>query len=158
MKKTLIISSLIVLGSLSNGCNSVSENKNLSTEAIENPATAENPNATEELATIQFESTEHDFGDIIENQSVEHVYVFKNIGKIDLLINNCEAACGCTVPSWPRQPIKPGESGEIKVIFDSTGKNGNNNKIVTVYGNIPDGKIILNFKANVKALPKNNNQ
>lgn len=155
MKKTLIIASFIILGL--NACNSSTDNNKVSTDAINSPATAENPGATEQTATIQFENTDHDFGDILENQSVEHVYVFKNVGKIDLLINKCEAACGCTVPSWPRQPIKPGESAEIKVIFDSTGKSGNNNKTVTVYGNIPDGKIVLNFKANVKPLPKTNN-
>jgi hypothetical protein len=152
MKKTLIIGSFILFAF--SACNSSTENNKLSTDAINSPATAENPAATDQIATIQFDKTEHDFGDILENQSVEHVFTFKNIGKIDVLINKCEAACGCTVPTWPRQPIKPGESAEIKVIFDSTGKSGNNNKTVTVFGNIPDGKIVLNFKANVKSLPK----
>jgi hypothetical protein len=104
------------------------------------------------LTEITFDNINYDFGDIIEKQKVEHVFSFKNTGKVDLLINNCEAACGCTVPSWPKQPIKPGETGEIKVVFDSDGRSGVNNKMVTVYANIPDNKIVLNFRANVRAV------
>jgi hypothetical protein len=157
MKKTLLYISVISMNWFLIACNSTPTNE-VSTDLIESPASADNPNATEASASIEFESMEHNFGDIVEGQSVEHTYVFKNSSKVDLLINNCEAACGCTVPSWPRQPIKPGEKGEIKVVFDSNGKSGMNNKTVTVYGNIPDGKIVLNFKANVLAIPQNNIQ
>jgi hypothetical protein len=60
--------------------------------------------------------------------------------------------CGCTVPDWPREPIKPGEKGSIKVDFDSAGKSGTNNKIVTVYANIESKTLELKFSANVRAL------
>ena len=101
---------------------------------------------------MTFKSTEHNFGDILENQKVETTYEFTNTGKVDLLISNCSAMCGCTVPDWPREPIKPGEKGSIKVVFDSAGKSGTNNKIVTVYANIESKTLELKFSANVRAL------
>jgi hypothetical protein len=108
----------------------------ISNEQINNPATASNPTATpSEFAIMSFKNTDHNFGDILENQKVETTYEFTNTGKVDLLINDCRASCGCTVPNWPKTPIKPGASGVIKVVFDSAGKSGENNKIVTVKKN-----------------------
>lgn len=122
-------------------------------QVIENPATADNPNKKpDEYAVMTFKSTEHNFGDILENQKVETTYEFTNTGKVDLLISNCSAMCGCTVPQWPREPIKPGEKGSIKVVFDSAGKSGTNNKVVTVYANIESKTIELKFSARVRAL------
>lgn len=122
-------------------------------EHISNPATADNPKAsTEAMAAMTFKSTFHDFGDMVENQSVETTFEFTNTGNADLLISSCDAQCGCTVPDWPRKPIAPGESGAIKVVFNSAGKSGENNKTVTVHANIPEKSIELKFKAKVKAL------
>lgn len=142
---------LLTLNSCGN--QAASENNEVSVDMIENPSTATDPvKSTDMLSEMTFDNLNHDFGDIIEKQKVEHTFKFKNTGNVDLLINNCEAACGCTVPSWPKQPIKPGETGEIKVVFDSDGRSGVNNKMVTVYANIPDNKIVLNFRANVRAI------
>jgi len=125
----------------------------ISNEQINNPATASNPTATpSEFAIMSFKNTDHNFGDILENQKVETTYEFTNTGKVDLLINDCRASCGCTVPNWPKTPIKPGASGVIKVVFDSAGKSGENNKIVTVLANIKEGSIELKFKATVRSL------
>ncbi len=134
--------------------NSTTENSTeISNEQINNPATASNPTATPtEFAVISFKNTEHNFGDILENQKVETTYEFTNTGKVDLLINDCRASCGCTVPNWPKTPIKPGASGVIKVVFDSAGKSGENNKIVTVLANIKEGSIELKFKAFVRSM------
>lgn len=129
------------------------KNGGVSDAQIENPATAENPVAQNiNFAEITFKDTFHDFGDILEGQKVEFVYEFKNTGKHELLITNCQAQCGCTVPNWPKQPVQPGESGKIKVIFDSSGKGGVNNKNVTVYANIKEQTKLISFRANVRAL------
>jgi hypothetical protein len=101
---------------------------------------------------MSFKTKEHDFGDIIENQKVETTYEFVNTGKVDLLINDCKAACGCTVPDWPKTPIKPGGAGVIKVVFYSAGKSGMNTKIVTVVANIQEGTTELKFTANVRPI------
>ncbi|MCC6818922.1 MAG: DUF1573 domain-containing protein [Bacteroidia bacterium] len=124
-------------------------------EQINNPSTADNPQiADSDLAIMSFKTTEHDFGDIVENQNVETTFEFTNTGKVDLMISNCQAACGCTVPDWPREPIAPGKSGKIKVAFNSSGRGGVNNKIVTVYANIPEKQVELKFRVNVRNLPK----
>src|SRR5690606_13622726 len=108
----------------------------ISKESVENPATASDPTAKpEKFAKVEFKTQSHDFGDILEHQKVETTYEFTNVGDVDLMIFDCQATCGCTVPEWPREPIKPGEKGIIKVVFDSTGKEGTNNKVVTVVTN-----------------------
>ena len=73
----------------------------------------------EALLAIAFENDFHDFGEIQE-EVVNYTY-FKNEGEGPLIISNAQGSCGCTVPQWPRQPIAPGASGEIKValIFGS---------------------------------------
>lgn len=129
------------------------ESKEVSPELITNPATASDPTKKPEAyAVMTFKNMSHNFGDILENQKVETVYEFTNTGKVDLLISECSAMCGCTVPSWPREPIKPGEKGSIKVVFDSAGKGGVNNKIVTVYANVESKTIELKFTANVRPI------
>ena len=60
---------------------------------------------------------------------------FENTGKTDLIITSATATCGCTVPKWPKKPIKPGEKASIEVIFDSEHKNGQQNKQVTIIAN-----------------------
>jgi hypothetical protein len=76
-----------------------------------------------------------DFGSVSEGEKVEHVYSFKNTGNDPLIISNATGSCGCTVPQWPREPIAPGKSGEIKVVFDSKGKQGKRNQQVTITAN-----------------------
>ncbi|SIN98866.1 DUF1573 domain-containing protein [Chitinophaga niabensis] len=71
---------------------------------------------------MTFEKQLHDFGNVTEGEVVEYSFKFTNTGEKDLLINNAEASCGCTVPEWPKEPIKPGESGYMKVKFDSKGR------------------------------------
>lgn len=101
------------------------------------------------LPVIKFESIDHDFGTIAEGIKAEHVYKFTNEGTADLVISNVKPSCGCTVPDYTKTPVKPGESGEIKVTFDSTGKSGEQHKTVTVTLNTESGNETLNFKANV---------
>lgn len=121
---------------------------------IENPATASNPTAeSTNITTMTFETQEHNFGDILEGQSVEKTYYFTNSGKNPLLIDRCDVTCGCTVPEFPKEPIAPGEKGKIKVVFNSSGKSGLNNKTVTVFANIENGNTVLKFTANVIAPP-----
>lgn len=127
----------------------------VSNDLITNPATASDPQAEpSEFAVMSFKNTEHNFGDILEHQKVETTFEFTNTGKVDLLIQDCKATCGCTVPDWPKEPIKPGQSGKIRVVFDSSGKSGLNNKNVTVIANIKEKSIDLKFTANVRAVPR----
>lgn len=73
-------------------------------------------------AEIKFEKTSHNFGSFPETEKVTCIFKFTNTGDNLLVIHQAIASCGCTVPQYPKQPIKPGESGEIKVTYDGSGK------------------------------------
>jgi len=93
------------------------------------------PVAAADAAVISFESGMYNFGKIRQGEKVNHEFKFKNTGKSPLIITNATATCGCTTPDIPKAPIKPGESGVIKVVFNSAGKSGMQDKIVTITSN-----------------------
>ena len=92
-------------------------------------------NAQDAGPVITFKENSKDFGDITQGQQVAHTFVLTNTGKQPLIISNVAATCGCTVPSWPKEPVAPGKSAEIKVSFNSTGKVGKQNSVVRIYSN-----------------------
>jgi hypothetical protein len=99
---------------------------------------------------IEIENSDFDFGDITQGDIVSHIFKFKNTGKISLVILDAHASCGCTVPEWTKTPIKSGESGEVKISFNSEGKMGLQQKTVTLRTNTEIGSEIIKFKANIK--------
>ena len=101
---------------------------------------------------IKFDEIKHDFGDIIQGDKVEHYFKFTNVGKEPLIISRIVTTCGCTAPTWPEKPVKPGESGKIKIVFNSTGKIGRQNKVVTILSNSVNQKEQLFIVANI--IPK----
>jgi hypothetical protein len=84
---------------------------------------------------LVFEESEHDFGDIYQGDKLEHIFKFTNQGTEPLILSNVATTCGCTATFWPKDPIVPGESSEIKITFNSAGKMGRQNKIITIYSN-----------------------
>jgi hypothetical protein len=87
-------------------------------------------------AVISWEKATHDFGDIFQGDKVEHTFKFTNSGSKELVITNVEVTCGCTTPKgWPRDPIAPGASGELTISFNSAGKIGKQNKVITLTSN-----------------------
>ena len=103
----------------------------------------------EGAAAISFSKTEHDFGVINEGDIVETTFGFKNTGKSELIITNAVGSCGCTVPEWPKEPIAAGESGQIKVKFNSQGKPNKQSKTITLTTNTSNGKETVLVKAEV---------
>ncbi len=85
--------------------------------------------------TVQMIDSVYDFGTIAEGQNIEFSYRFKNTGSNPLIVSNATASCGCTVPEKPEAPIKPGETGFIKVKFNSEGRAGAAHKVVNVLAN-----------------------
>jgi hypothetical protein len=77
----------------------------------------------------------HDFGTLKENDNATYDFVFTNVGREPLVISNCSASCGCTVPTWPQSPILPGGRGTITVKFNTQGKNGAFNKVIYITSN-----------------------
>lgn len=111
-------------------------------EPQETPETSDGPQ-------ISFEETEFDFGEIHQGDKVEHVFAFTNTGNAPLVLNNVLTTCGCTAPEWPKEPIQPGEKGEIKVRFNSSGKMGRQNKVITIQANIPGSTTRIKIMAMV---------
>ena len=101
------------------------------------------------LPTMDFDRKTYDFGTISQGESVTTAFAFTNMGQAPLLIRAAHGSCGCTVPDYPKQPISPGGSGQIKVTFNSSGKQGQQNKTVTLLTNTESGKEYLRIKANV---------
>ena len=88
-----------------------------------------------EAAVMDFEKGNYDFGKITQGEKVSYSYKFKNSGKSPLIISNATATCGCTIPETPKEPILPGAEGVIKVVFNSAGKMGMQDKVITVTSN-----------------------
>lgn len=88
-------------------------------------------------AEIKFEKTSHNFGTFPEKDSkVSCVFKFKNVGNASLIIHQAIASCGCTVPKYTKEPIKPGESGSIEIHYNGKGRNpGYFKKSITVRTN-----------------------
>ena len=93
--------------------------------------------AQEKQASIKFDKTVHNFGTFSEDDPVQKcVFTFTNTGNAPLVINQAVASCGCTVPSYTKAPIKPGEKGEIKVTYNGAGAfPGHFKKTITVRSN-----------------------
>ena len=108
--------------------------------------------ASAEGAEITFTESSKNFGDITQGDVVEHTFKYENTGSQPLILSNVLVTCGCTAINWPRDPVAPGKSAEITVRFDSKGKNGAQNKIITVVSNAVNPREKVSIKANV--LPK----
>jgi hypothetical protein len=116
-------------------------------------ATTESPDTKgkkEKSAEITFDNLVHDYGTIFEGDPGECEFVFKNTGKEPLVLSNVYSSCGCTVPSWPKDPVMPGKSSSIKVKYN-TSRVGGINKIVTVESNAGKSqRVELRITGNVK--------
>jgi hypothetical protein len=114
-------------------------------DAAQQPA---NPNAAE----ITFSKTVHDYGNITQGSDGACEFKFTNTGKEPLILSKPQSSCGCTVPTWPQEPILPGKSDVIKVTYN-TNNIGPINKTVTVSSNAKTARIILQIKGTVVAKP-----
>lgn len=101
-------------------------------------------------ASYKLETEEFNFGSITQGESVTHEFKFTNSGNEPLIISKAEGSCGCTVPTYPQQPILKGQSGIIKVTFNSTGKLGIQDKTVTITSNAVQNPLILHVKGTVE--------
>ncbi|NRB62795.1 MAG: DUF1573 domain-containing protein [Saprospiraceae bacterium] len=118
---------------------------------IRNPVEANQPLDSNAIASIQFDQTIFDFGEVMEGVLVEHTFSFANKGKVPLLITDARSTCGCTVPEWPRQPIPPGQVAEISVRFDTKQKFNQQNKPVTITANTLPAQTTIYLRGFVKA-------
>lgn len=102
---------------------------------------------------ITFEKTEHDFGKINEADGrVSTVFSFKNEGMTPLVLSNVRASCGCTTPTWTKEPIEPGQTGSITVTYNPNGRPGRFQKTVTITSNATEATTRVYIKGEV--IPK----
>ena len=92
-------------------------------------------NALKDSTTVELIDRVYNFGTITEGDKVEYNFRFKNTGKKPLVISSASASCGCTVPEKPEKPVMPGETSFIKVVFNSKGKSGHQDKSIIVSSN-----------------------
>ncbi|WP_299013721.1 DUF1573 domain-containing protein [uncultured Polaribacter sp.] len=101
------------------------------------------------VASLSVEKREYDFGTVTEGEIVETTFKITNSGKTDLVITDAQVTCGCTVPVWPKAPIKPGETKDIEVKFNTNGKRNKQQKNITLVTNTQSGREILTLKGMV---------
>ncbi len=107
---------------------------------------AERDESAKQIPVMEFEKSEHDFGIIEQGTPQETIFVFTNTGNAPLVITNATSSCGCTVPNPPKEPIAPGEKGELVVKFNGSGQN-QVTKTITVVANTTKGSELLRIKA-----------
>jgi hypothetical protein len=121
------------------------------------PTTPEKPAfvPTAQGPKIEFEKLVHDYGQVVQGANGDAEFKFRNVGSEPLVLSNVSASCGCTVPSWTRDPIMPGEEGVISVRYTNMHIIGNIGRAITVLSNSVEGadRITLRLAGNVN--PKN---
>lgn len=103
--------------------------------------------------SINFKESKKDFGKVLSTSTNDHTFVFTNTGTEPLVISNAKGSCGCTVPVWPKEPIAPGETGEIKVQYKPNGQSGRQTKQVTVTANTNPAQTILTITGDITPDP-----
>ncbi len=144
-KTSLLIIFLVIIS-----CDDNSNKKETKSEKSSSSAMV----SSSESPIMSFDKTLHDFGTIQEGETVETIFTFTNTGKSDLIIVDARGSCGCTVPEYPKNtPISPGDSGKIRVSFDSSNKPNMQQKTVTISANTDSGRETIRIKALVQADP-----
>ncbi|MBS1951905.1 MAG: hypothetical protein OJF59_001392 [Cytophagales bacterium] len=103
-----------------------------------------------DMATFAWETTTHEFGKVKQGTPVTYEFKFTNNSKVPLIITNAAPSCGCTTPSWTREPVMPGGQGHVKATYNAAAA-GIFDKTITVSANIDGGIVILHIKGEVEA-------
>ncbi len=112
-------------------------------------APAVDPDAGE----FKFKEETHDFGEVPEGPLAEYDFEFKNTGKKPIVIQDAHGSCGCTVPTWPHEPILPKAKAVIHVAYTTNGRQGPIMKDVTINSNAKQQPMVLHIRGTVKPKP-----
>ncbi|NND94577.1 MAG: DUF1573 domain-containing protein [Flavobacteriales bacterium] len=107
------------------------------------------PESNDPKTGITFAQMDHDFGQVDQNSENEYIFKFTNSGTNPLIIYKAKGSCGCTVPDYPKEPIAPGEDGEIKVVYKPGKQKNKQTKYVTVTANTEPTDTKLKITADV---------
>tara|TARA_R110002167_G_scaffold11308_18_gene50175 strand:- start:1030 stop:1503 length:474 start_codon:yes stop_codon:yes gene_type:complete len=142
MKRIILAFGAIALIGLTS-CKEKAANK-VNTENV--AVAAERDAAAKMIPVMTFEKSEHDFGAIVQNTPQETIFKFTNTGNAPLVIADAKSTCGCTVPTFTKEPVAPGGTGELLVKFNGSG-NGQVTKTITVTANTEKGQELLRIQA-----------
>lgn len=145
MKKIIIPALILLLAS----CSGNKDNGKVDSSVVMNTETANGPVDKSQLPVIKFKETEFNYGRIIQGEKVAHTFSFTNEGKSNLIVVSAKASCGCTVAQPPKDPIPPGGTGKIDVVFDSNNKAGMVSKTITVLTNCEPNTVMLTITGEV---------
>jgi hypothetical protein len=98
---------------------------------------------------LVFREYNHDFGKVSEGEKLSYTFQFENKGTSDLVIASATTTCGCTISKYDKNPISPGSGGNIKVVFDTSGKSGMQTKIITVKSNASVPAVLIKITAEI---------
>ncbi|WP_299163042.1 DUF1573 domain-containing protein [uncultured Tenacibaculum sp.] len=148
MKKIAIAVAFFVSTGMLISCGQGNASSKVKKENVEN---AEKRDTSINLGApvVSFDKEEYDFGTVNEGDVVETTFIVTNTGKSDLVITNAQASCGCTVPVWPKAPIAPGKTGDIKVSFNTNGKPNKQSKSITLSTNSEKGREVIKISGMV---------
>ncbi len=148
MKKTIITLSLAITSCVFISCGKGNAKSKIKKENVVNAEKRDNE-ISKGAAEAIFDKEEFDFGTVEEGEVVKTTFTITNSGKSNLIITDAKATCGCTIPEWPKEPIAPGKTGEIKVSFNTLGKPNKQSKSVTLYTNTEKGLEVVKIKGMV---------
>lgn len=151
MKKITILFAFIISATILTSCGTSNATEKIKKDNLEN-AKFRDIEIKKGVATIAFDATEFNFGTVNEGDIVETTFKVTNSGETDLVITDAQPSCGCTVPVWPKEAIKPGETKDIFIKFDTSGKPNRQLKTITLTTNTESGRQILSLKGSV--IPK----
>lgn len=123
------------------------------TAASIDPMKTASTKPTGPLSSIKFEDSTYDFGKVMQDSENKKVFTFTNTGKEPLVISNAKGSCGCTVPQWPKEPIAPGATGEIKVVYKPGKQKDKQHKTVTITANTEPEQTVISISADVQQVP-----
>lgn len=152
MKKVVLALAFVISASVLISCGKSNATSKVKKENIENAEKRDNE-ISQGAPTISFDKETHDFGTVKEGEIVKTTFVVTNTGKTDLIITHAQASCGCTVPEWPKEAIKPGDTGNIEVSFNTSGRVNKQSKSITLTTNTEKGREIIKISGMVT--PKN---
>ncbi len=151
MKRYLVVLLMLTLNACGEHKEEGSEGR-LPTSMVNNPHSAAGIDtvAAALKPVMVFTDTLHNFGAIKENEVVAHEFSFSNTGKTPLIISSASGSCGCTVAEYPHDPVLPGQAATMKVTFNSAGKQGHQEKSVTLVTNTVRNIHMLYIQAEVE--------
>jgi hypothetical protein len=161
MKKTILLLSAISLFAVSTQAQKKNAAKPAADKALPAAQAAPTPVAAQPQlgttnnqnpdAAMKFNTDDHNFGTIPEGPSVSTDFEFTNIGKEPIVLSGVQASCGCTTPTWTKEPVMPGKKGKITATYSTQGRPGNFVKTITINSNV--GTKVVKISGNVEKAP-----